>query len=114
MSVSTLFRDSAGHTGEGERLPLFYVAILSCLIAILPLQVFAEESQAEQELDIKLTSDQPYLHVIHEGQSVRIQRVQDPEYVLKQTNGISAMPKSLYSGVMVLNAGNPPGPSKGY
>ena len=61
----------------------FHRGTLAALIALFSLQMFADELQAGKDLDIKLTSDQPYLHVIHEGQSVRIQRVQDPEYVLK-------------------------------
>lgn len=32
---------------------------------------------------IGLTADKPYLHVIHEGRSVKVQRIQDPDYELK-------------------------------
>lgn len=32
---------------------------------------------------IPLTPDKPYLHVVHEGRSVKVQRVQDPEYTLQ-------------------------------
>jgi len=32
---------------------------------------------------IPLTKDKPYIHVIHEGRSIRVQRVQDPDYELK-------------------------------
>jgi rhodanese-related sulfurtransferase len=32
---------------------------------------------------VPLTPDKPYLHVIHEGRSVKVQRVQDPDYELK-------------------------------
>lgn len=61
----------------------FQSGTMAVLISILSLQAFADEPQAGKELEIKLTGDQSYLHVIHKGQSVRVQRVQDPEYVLK-------------------------------
>ncbi|RMG34611.1 MAG: rhodanese-like domain-containing protein [Gammaproteobacteria bacterium] len=32
---------------------------------------------------IPLTKDKPYIYVIHEGRSIRVQRVQDPDYQLK-------------------------------
>jgi rhodanese-related sulfurtransferase len=32
---------------------------------------------------IPLTKDKPYLHVIYEGRSIKVQRVQDPDYELK-------------------------------
>ena len=32
---------------------------------------------------IPLVEGKPYLHVIHEGRSVKVQRVQDPDYELK-------------------------------
>lgn len=32
---------------------------------------------------IPLTKDKPYLHVIHHGRSIKVQRVQDPDYELK-------------------------------
>lgn len=32
---------------------------------------------------IPLAKDKPYLHVIHEGRSIKVQRVQDPDYELK-------------------------------
>lgn len=32
---------------------------------------------------VPLYKDKPYLHVIHEGRSVKVQRVQDPDYELK-------------------------------
>lgn len=32
---------------------------------------------------VGLTKDKPYLHVIHEGRSVKVTRVQDPDYELK-------------------------------
>ena len=32
---------------------------------------------------VPLTKDKPYLHVIHEGRSIKVQRIQDPNYELK-------------------------------
>lgn len=32
---------------------------------------------------IPLMADKPYLHVIHEGRSIKVQRIQDPDYELK-------------------------------
>jgi len=32
---------------------------------------------------IPLVKDKPYLHVIHDGRSIKVQRVQDPDYELK-------------------------------
>ena len=32
---------------------------------------------------IPLLAGKPYLHVIHDGRSVKVQRVQDPDYELK-------------------------------
>ncbi|MES9818314.1 MAG: rhodanese-like domain-containing protein [Candidatus Thiodiazotropha sp.] len=61
----------------------FYYGTLVALVSFFPLQSSADELQVGKEMDIKLTSDKPYLHVIHEGKSVKVQRVQDPEYVLK-------------------------------
>jgi len=37
----------------------------------------------ETEQFIPLVEGKPYLHVIHEGRSVKVQRVQDPDYELK-------------------------------
>lgn len=32
---------------------------------------------------VPLTKDKPYIHVVHDGRSIKIQRVQDPEYQLQ-------------------------------
>ncbi|MES9969558.1 MAG: rhodanese-like domain-containing protein [Candidatus Thiodiazotropha sp.] len=61
----------------------FFSGTLAVLISVSSLQAFAAEPQTGKELEIKLTGDQAYLHVMHEGRSVKVQRVQDPEYVLK-------------------------------
>lgn len=45
---------------------------------------FADELEVGGEGDfIPLMKDKPYLHVIHEGRSIKVQRVQDPDYELK-------------------------------
>ena len=44
----------------------------------------ADELQIGESKDfIPLMNGKPYLHVIHEGRSVKVQRVQDPNYELK-------------------------------
>lgn len=59
----------------------YLFAVPLCLIV---LQCLAEESEAPAAGEvIGLTADKPYLHVMHEGRSVRIQRIQDPNYELK-------------------------------
>lgn len=42
----------------------------------------ADELQLGEDF-IPLTKGKPYLHVIHEGRSIKVQRVQDPDYELK-------------------------------
>lgn len=55
--------------------------MFSALFLALP--VAAEEVVVGETDVIGLTVDKPFLHVIHEGQSVKVQRVQDPNYELK-------------------------------
>jgi len=43
---------------------------------------FADELKLGQGY-FPLTTDKPYIHVIHEGRSVKVQRVQDPDYQLR-------------------------------
>jgi hypothetical protein len=38
---------------------------------------------AEEDYPVPLMEGKPYIHVMHEGRSVRVQRVQDPEFELK-------------------------------
>lgn len=65
-------------------------ATLNCLGAILAASVlvllsapaFSNESGVGKDF-VPLTKDKPYLYVIHEGRSIRVQRIQDPEYELK-------------------------------
>jgi rhodanese-related sulfurtransferase len=40
-------------------------------------------ASAAEEYQIPLYSGKPYLHVMHEGRSVKVQRVQDPDYQLR-------------------------------
>jgi len=46
-------------------------------------QAIAEDEVAVGGDFIPLVKDKPYLHVIHEGRSIKVQRVQDPDYELK-------------------------------
>jgi rhodanese-related sulfurtransferase len=41
----------------------------------------ADETQ--EEYAVPLTKGKPYIHVVHEGRSIRIERIQDPEFELK-------------------------------
>lgn len=55
-------------------------------LALLAQPGWAQEvkvSAADSEYAIKLTADKEYLHVVHEGKSVKVQRVQDPNYELR-------------------------------
>ncbi len=60
-----------------------FFATFTILFCFNSPQTPANEPQVGEDVEIKLTKDKSYLHVIHEGRSVKIQRVQDPEYVLK-------------------------------
>ena len=45
---------------------------------------FSEEVKVgEAPAFVPLVEGKPYIHVIHEGRSVKVQRVQDPEYELR-------------------------------
>lgn len=52
------------------------------MMCLFVLPVLAAEQQTDTEF-FSLTKGKPYLHVLHEGRSIRVQRVQDPNYVLK-------------------------------
>lgn len=56
--------------------------ILFCSL-LLALSVSAEELVVGETEVIGLTADKPFLHVVHEGRSIKVQRVQDPNYELK-------------------------------
>lgn len=60
---------------------LFVCGVLWLMAAGL-VPAIAEEQQADKDF-IPLTKGKPYLHVLHEGRSIKVQRVQDPNYVLK-------------------------------
>ena len=60
-----------------------FCGTLTILFCCISLQVLANELQQSGELEIKLTEEKSFLYVIHEGRSVMVQRVQDPEFVLK-------------------------------
>ncbi|MEJ2454752.1 MAG: rhodanese-like domain-containing protein [Candidatus Thiodiazotropha sp.] len=50
---------------------------------LLALSAMAEELVVGETEVVGLTADKPFLYVIHEGRSVKVQRIQDPEYELK-------------------------------
>lgn len=53
------------------------------LSLVLSSQALADESAASGEMQIGLLAERPYIHVVHEGRSIKIQREQYPEYNLK-------------------------------
>lgn len=57
--------------------------LLLATLLLAPLCAMAQERDAGEPAMIGLTADRPYLHVIHEGRSIKVQRVQDPNYELK-------------------------------
>ena len=55
-----------------------------CLLLLACVVGAQERVQVGETSDyIPLAKDKPYLHVIHEGRSVKVQRVQDPDYELQ-------------------------------
>jgi len=57
-------------------------------LILISVMLLASSATAEEQVDgqadmIGLTADKPFLHVIHEGRSIKVQRVQDPDYELK-------------------------------
>lgn len=54
--------------------------LAACMVA---LGAIAAHAQPGQTYDVPLTDGRPYLHVIHEGRSVRVERIQDPDFELK-------------------------------
>ena len=60
----------------------FFCGVMACM-AVLASPVLAEEVKVGAENKfVGLTADKPYIYVIHEGSSVKVQRVQDPNYEL--------------------------------
>jgi rhodanese-related sulfurtransferase len=58
-------------------------SLMTLVFLLLAQLVAAEERTAGGTDVIGLTAEMPFLHVIHEGRSVKVQRVQDPNYELK-------------------------------
>ncbi len=69
--------NSRGKRGTMSKLSLAFGWILLSLLGsqILP--------AAAEGYSVGLTEDKPYIHVIHEGKSVRIARIQDPNFELR-------------------------------
>ncbi len=54
------------------------------LLLCLPDMVLADEvNSGEYDYPVALTDGRTYLHVMHEGRAIKVQRVQDPNYELK-------------------------------
>lgn len=62
---------------------LLHRHLISLSMLLLAVTVTAEEVVVGETDVVGLTADKPFLHVIHEGRSVKVQRVQDPDYELK-------------------------------
>jgi len=62
---------------------LFTRYLLSIPLLLLAVQCAAEALVVAQSDVIGLTADKPYIHVMHEGRSVKVQQVQDTNYELK-------------------------------
>ena len=62
------------------RLSSRLLVVLSTMLFLPPLM--AEEVVVGETDVVGLTADKPFLHVIHEGRSIKVQRVQDPDYEL--------------------------------
>jgi rhodanese-related sulfurtransferase len=59
------------------------ILIFQVSLLLLPLMAVAAEATDEKALDVKLSSDRPFTHVIHDGRSIKVQRIQDPDYQLE-------------------------------
>lgn len=57
--------------------------LLAGLVCAAGVAVADEVRVGEVDEFVPLLDGKPYLHVIHEGRSVKVQRVQDPDYELK-------------------------------
>ena len=55
----------------------------ACSMLLFACTTSAEEVVVGESGVVALAPDKPFLHVIHEGRSVKVQRVQDPDYELK-------------------------------
>ena len=73
VGFSSLLRGGLGH-----------LCLLSLLFVMAPAGMAEDRVKVGAGSDfIPLYKGKPYLHVIHEGRSVKVQRVQDPDYELK-------------------------------
>ncbi len=61
----------------------FLEKALFLTLILLTFAAMSEEVVVGESEIIGLTADKPFLHVIHEGRSVKVQRVQDPDYELR-------------------------------
>lgn len=67
----------------------FYNSLIAILLFLLTIgagpAISAEEASASDDESsvFPLYKGKPYLHVIHQGRSVKVQRVQDPDYQLR-------------------------------
>lgn len=54
------------------------------LLLLMPAVLFADVIEVGKSAhEVNLTEGRPFLHVMHEGRSIKVQRVQDPNYELK-------------------------------
>ncbi|MCM8855370.1 MAG: rhodanese-like domain-containing protein [Candidatus Thiodiazotropha sp.] len=60
-----------------------YCQIVTVFFTMLSIQAIADEQAVDSKIAVGLSGEKPYIHVIHEGRSVKVQRVQDPDYELK-------------------------------
>ena len=65
-----------------KRPVLFFLSVLVSMAAALHAEEGGELKVGGDSGFVPLTKDKPYLYVIHEGSSVKVQRIQDPNYEL--------------------------------
>jgi rhodanese-related sulfurtransferase len=54
-----------------------------CLLIVSLWSCCALAAEESEEYPVPLMAGKPYIHVLHEGRSVRVERIQDPEFELK-------------------------------
>ena len=64
-------------------LRVVWMVVLSGVVQAVAAEADDRVRVGETTQFIPLVADKPYLHVIHEGRSIKVQRVQDPDYELK-------------------------------
>lgn len=77
-----------GRTGlgrnSGSARAVCLVAMAVLVVSLSGRAVAADQVKiGKNEAFVPLVEGKPYLHVVHEGRSVKVQRVQDPDYELK-------------------------------